>query len=768
MAKNISRRAFIKTSLTTAAVAATIGGMPKGSKANSKIDAYNKKMLKYDKGKTSFTFCEMCFWNCGVIAHTRNGVVHKLEGNPYNPNNRGHLCAKGNSGIFSLYDPNRLKYPLIRTGKRGEGKFKKASWDEAFDYIAEKLKTIKEKYGPQSLVSFLHGTGEEPFIILSHALGTPNVVIPAYSQCMGSREVGWVLTYGTGVSGHSTFDLKNSKYIISFGRNLLGSLQVREAEDATEAIARGAKLVYVDPRFSETASKAYRWLPLKPGTDLALILGIIHVLIRDNLVNLDFVEKYCYGFGQLSEFIKQYTPEWASSETGIDAKTIQAIAWEYAENMPHVLAVPPRRFSRYGNDTQTSRGIAILNALAGNWGVPGGIWERSKYKYIIANYNRSDCDIREVEFRPPKEDEPPRPTVERADGAGSLFPLAPKSLGRENGIIEATLSGKPYPIKAWLLYGTNPIGSTAIGMNRLVDEVLPKLDLIVDIDIIPNDISMFADVVLPESTYLERYDLPHIQKDAYPFIAIREPAVKPLFDTKGAWEIAKGIAERMGCGEYFKESLEERIEKVISQLPKDKQKELKEKGVVVYEGVEPFPQAAGKPLRFKTPTGKIELYSTKLDRFYKEKGDSYYPLPKYTPPPTSEQPGTYRLLFGRVPMHTHARTQNNGMLAEIYPENEVWINEEEARRLGLSEHDEVMLYNVKTKVEVGPVKVKPTKRIRRDCLFIAHGFGHISKFLEVAYKKGVSDSMLCSDGVDPISGSAALNNGFVKIKRVRG
>ncbi|WP_035588457.1 molybdopterin-containing oxidoreductase family protein [Hippea jasoniae] len=767
MAKNISRRAFIKTAVVGGSAIIGLSALNSNSIASSKTKSYEEKIVTYDRGKKSFNFCEMCFWNCGVIAYTRNGIVHKLEGNPHNPNNRGYLCAKGNAGIYTLYDPNRLKYPMMRVGKRGEGKFKKVSWKEAFDYIADKLKFIQRKYSSKSIASFLHGTGEEPFIILSKALGTPNIIIPAYSQCMGSREVGWVLTYGTGVSGHSTFDFKNSKYIISFGRNILGALQVREAEDLIEGISRGGKLVYVDPRFSETAAKAYKWLQINPGTDLALILSLIHVLIRDQLVNMDFVDKYCIGFGQLSNFVKQYTPEWAEAETGISAKLIEKIAWEYAENAPNVLAVPPRRFSRYGNDTQTSRAIAILNALAGNWGVPGGIWVRDKFAYIEEQYNSNDCEIIKVPFRPPKEDEPPLVNEERADGAGSEYPLAPKSLGRENGIIEATRTAKPYPIKAWIIYGTNPISSSAIGVNRLTEEVLNKLELIVDIDIIPNDTSMYADIILPESTYLERYDLPHIQKDAYPFIAIREPAVKPLFDTKVSWDIAKGIADRLGLGKYFKETVKERTEKILSKLPSKLKKELEEKGVIVFEGTDPYPQASGKKLTFKTPSGKIELYSTKLEKLYKEKGDAYYPLPKYIPPVSIEDKSLFRLLFGRVPVHTHARTQNNKLLAELYGKNEVWINKKDAERLGLTEKSKVVLSNPKTGVKSPVVGVKITNRIKEGCLFIAHGFGHISKFLDVAYKKGISDAQLCSDGVDPISGAAAFNNSFVKITKVR-
>ncbi len=768
MAKGISRRAFIKTAAVASGLAATGGILPDISRANSKIESYDRMMLQYDVGKKAYTYCEMCFWKCGVVAHVRNGILHKLEGNALNPNNRGHLCAKGNSGIYLLYDPNRVKTPLIRVGKRGEGKFKKATWKEAFEFVGEKLEKIIKKYGPESVAYFLHGTGEEPFKILARAMGTPNVAIPAYSQCLGSREIGWFLTYGTGVSGHAPFDYKNSKYIILFGRNVMGSIQVREAEDLTEGLSRGAKLVYCDPRFSETAAKAYRWLQINPGTDLALILGLIHILIRDQLVNMEFIDQYCYGFDKLKEFVKDYMPEWASKETGMDVKTIEKVAWEFAEHSPNVVAVPPRRFSRYGNDTQTSRAIAILNALVGNWGVPGGIWVRSRYKYVLANYNSGDCDIREIKFKPPKEKKPPRPTVLRADGAGSKFPLAPGFLGRENGMIEATKTGKPYPIKAWMIYDTNPIGSTPIGHNKLIEEVIPNLDLIVDIDVIPNDISLYADIILPESTYLERYDLPHIQKDAYPFIAIREPAVKPLFDTKVSWDIAKGIAEKTGHGRYFKEDLQEKIDNIINRLPPYQRKELKERGVVVFEGADPYPQASGKPLRFHTKTRKIELYSTLLEKFQQKIGDDYFPLPKYNPPKTMNDNGAFRLLFGRVPVHTHSRTQNNKLLEEIYQENRVWINEVDAKKFNITEHDKVTLYSLTTKIETEPIDVKITSRIKSGCVFVAHGFGHISKLLEIAYKKGISDNVLCSDDLDPISGSSAFLNGFVKIKKVRG
>ncbi len=762
--KRISRRAFIKTATTVSAVGAlAVSGTLSLSKRAGAMsyEDYNKLMQHYDRGKRTFSFCEMCFWNCGIYVYTRGKRVHKIEGNPWHPNNYGHICAKGNSGIYELYDPNRLKFPMIRTGERGSGKWKKVSWNEAFEYIGQKLKPIIDKYGPQSLAAFVHGTGEEPFKILARVLGTPNVVVPAYSQCLGSRSMGWYLTYGTIPSGHNPYDTRNAKYMISFGRNVTGAIQVREAEFLVEGLRKGGKLVVLDPRFSELAAKAYKWLKIRPGSDMAFALALIHVLIRDDLVNYEFIEKYCYGYDLLADHIKQYTPQWAEKETDIPSKEIEHIAWEFAEASPNAIAFPARRFSRYGNDTQTVRAIAILNALIGNWGMPGGLWVRTRFPLDLhqESYCISSSSIHPLPL-------PEVPKIERADGASSeKFPLAPANLGRENGMIDATISGKPYPIKAWLIYGTNPILSSSNAKKLLLKKAFKNLELIIDVDVIPNDISWYADVILPESTYLERYDMPRIQADMYPFIALREPAIEPLYDTKTSWEIAKGIAKQFGLEKYYALTPKELQEKVVSKLSKEQQKELKEKGVYVYYDTNPYPQAAGIPLRFNTPTGKIELYSTILSKYKDKFGDSYYPMPKYESVEHPKQ-GQFRLLFGRVPEHTHARTQNNELLHELFPVNKVWINDKVARKMGLKNNDKVILHSETTGEDSLPIEVFVTDLIREDCVFIAHGFGHISKGLNIAYHLGASDSFLCSNDVDPISGAGAFHNGFVTIKKV--
>ncbi len=750
---SIDRRGFLKLAgVSSVAVGAGLSGLPSPLKASKEQESKKgARFLKYDRGVKSQNFCEMCFWNCGVNVYTRGNKIHKLEGNRLNPNNRGHLCAKGNAGIQSTYDPQRIQSPLIRVGKRGEGKFKKVSWDEAYDYVYQKLNPVIKKYGAKSLATFMHGTGEKYVHMLTLALGSQNITVPAYSQCMGSREMAWALTFGTGISGHETFDMANSKHMMIFGRNMAGAIQVREAADFAEGLARGSKLTYIDPRQSESAVRATDWLQIKPGTDLALALGFIHVIIRDGLANMDFVRKYCYGYNELAKHIKQYTPKWAEGKCGIDAKTIERIAWDFAKYAPNVVAIPARRMTRYGNDTQTVRAIAILNALMGSWGVPGGIFVRTP-----------------VPLELPKHEHPKMPNHRRADGVGKgeKFPLAPASLGRTNGIYEATLTQKPYPIKAWLLYGTNPLFHSSVGVNHLY-KAIDNLDFIMAIDTQFTDTVMYADVVFPESTYLERDDAPYIQKDKTPFVALRKAAIKPLYDTKGCFYICQGIAKRFKVEEYFKHSPSHQIEQLMEALDDEQKETLEKDGVLLFENADPYPQASGSPLKFATSTGKVQLYVKDLEEFYKEKGDEFSPLPIYKDPPQPKE-GEFRMLFGRTPHHSHARSQNNWILLELQDDTPVWINPKDAKRLGIKEGDMVYLENAKTgKRSPHAEKVKITKRIAQGAVFINHGFGHTSKALKRGYNKGTADNLFISDGVDPLSGAAAFHNGFVRVVKAK-
>lgn len=744
-----TRRNFLKMAggIGVASVAG-VSGLPNPllgatHKNSQKMD----ELLSYDAGVRTPNVCEMCFWNCGINVYTRDGKLHKLEGNKFNPNNYGTICAKGNAGIFSTYDPDRLKYPMIRVGARGEGKWRKVSWDEAFTYIHEKLSAIIDEHGAKSIAAFNHGSGGSYFHKFANCLGTPNVTYASFSECRGSRAIGFSLTYGGGgIGGHETYDMKNTKYMIVFGRNMSGAIQVREARDFIEGISRGAKLVYVDPRQSESAVKAHKWLQIRPGCDLALSLALIHVIIRDNLADMDFVSKYCYGYNELRDHVKKYTPKWAEQICDIEAATIEEVAWEFAKNAPHVLAIPARRISRYANDAQSARAIAILNALMGNYGVVGGMWVPSKFPLDL-----------------PSDENPPAIKEQRADGAGDVYPFAPTNLGLSNGIYRATLSEQPYPIKAWLIYDTNPLGHTAVE-NGKIFEAMKKLDFIMSADTQMNDTAYFSDIVLPESTYLERDDV-FIQRDEVPFVTIRKAAIKPMYDTKHVFDIVQGILHKFELDEYFTTPPRDRIKNLYRALSKEQKETLDRDGTLLYEFSDPYPRSSGKELSFPTPTGKIQLYCPELEPLYKKFGDVCSPMPTFVEPKMPKD-DEFRLLFGRGPAHAHARTQNNWLLMELEDDSPIWIHPDDAKTLGLKDKDKVIMINTTTGFESIPENIKITKRIKKGNVFIHHGFGHISKDFSIGYNKGISDVYFCSNDIDPVSGCSGLNNGFVKLKKV--
>ncbi|HEY7513116.1 MAG TPA: molybdopterin-dependent oxidoreductase, partial [Vicinamibacteria bacterium] len=435
------------------------------------------------------TFCEMCFWRCGVLASVSGGKVLRVEGNPDHPLTRGRLCARGNAGTGLLYDPDRLKHPLLRTGKRGEGRFRRVSWDEALDHLAAKLRAIKEEHGPEAVAFFPHGIGSRFFGTLLKAYGTPNSAEPSFAQCRGPRDVGYALTFGQGLGSPEPLDLEETKLIVLVGSHLGENVFTSQITDFATGLARGAKLVVVDPRFSTAASKADWWLPIRPGTDIALLLAWIHVLIEEGLYDREYLLKYAQGFEALAKHVLPFSPEWAEPITELPAPQIRETARAMGRAKPSVVVHPGRHVTWYGDDTQRARAMAILTALLGSWGRKGGLFLPTPVP--VGGF-----------------DTPEFPDSERgrADGAGSRFPLASEEQGVTNGLVDATLSGEPYPIKAWIVYGQNVL--EAIPQRQRTFQAIDKLDLMVVVDVLPVEQVDYADLVLPEATYLERYDPP--------------------------------------------------------------------------------------------------------------------------------------------------------------------------------------------------------------------------------------------------------------------
>lgn len=698
-----------------------------------------------DGEKVVPTFCELCFWKCGVLAHVKDGKVTKLAGNPEHPLSRGHLCPRGTGGTGLLYDPDRLKKPLLRKrGKRGEQSFEEVSWETALDFTAEKLLKIRKECGPDKVALFSHGYGGSFFKHLLSAYGSGNVTAPSYGQCRGPREVAFNLTFGAPVGSPEALDIENTRVLTLIGSHLGENMHNTQVQDMARMIGKGGELVVVDPRFSTAAGKARYWLPIRPGTDLALLLAWMHVIVEEGLWDRDYVEKYATGFDELRKHLEDKTPEWAFTETSIPPERIVETARFVAGARPASLVHPGRHVTWYGDDVQRSRAVAILNALLGSWGRRGGFFLPASMpvpKFPVPDY-----------AAPPK-------TVQDAPN-GTVYPFAEEVLA--NGVCDATVPGrigtKGCPVKGWIVYGTNLL--QALPQPAQVVEAIQHLDLLVAIDVLPAEIVGYADVVLPEATYLERWDDVGPTPWREPFLAVRQPVVPPMYESKPGWWIAKELAKRMGLGAYF--PWEDAGAMVAERLAKGGYdvEELKRKGVVRGKRV-PVATEDGLELTFATPSGKIELFSKRMG----EAG--LPPLPVYTRHPWPAD-GQFRLLFGRNPVHTFGRTTNNRFLSEVYAENEVWMNAKAAKEQGLMGGERVVLVN-QDGVRSQPARLKATQRIRPDCVFVVHGYGHESPGLRFARGRGLDDARLVTKiAVDPVAGTTGMSVNFVTVEKAAG
>lgn len=732
MGEKLTRRDFVKLS--------SVAGVALGAGATSAQAIQNPPGWRgSERVERIATNCEMCFWRCGAVAEVSDGKLVRVAGNPDHPLTKGRLCARGNAGPELLYDPDRLKYPQVRIGQRGEGKFQRVSWDQALDLFAQRLKDIKQKYGPESVGFFPHGVASGFFSTLMKAYGTPNSAEPAFAQCRGPREVGYALTFGQGLNSPEPVDLEEAKLIILIGSHIGENVFTSQVTAFAEGLSRGAKLIVVDPRFSTAAAKADYWLPIRPGTDTALLLAWINVLISECIYDREYIEKYAHGFTDLAAHVREFTPEWAEPITEISAQVIRQTAQAMGDAKPAVALHPGRHVTWYGNDTQRARAMAILTALTGSWGRKGGIF--------------LPTPIKTGKFALPPF---PKSSRKRVDGAGTRYPLASEEQGLTNGLIDATLSGKPYPIKAWVVYGQNVLQS--IPQREKTLKAIEQLEFLAVVDIMPMNQVNYADLVLPEATYLERYDMPAVVASAkQPFIAIRQPAVEPMYESKPGWWIAKQMAKRLGLEAYFPwDTPEQYLATLIKPLGIDAAT-LRVQGAIAFPG-RPYIEdrlPEDGPL-FPTESGKIELYSPTL----KELG--FDPMPRFTP--VAEVPdGYFRLIYGRSPVHSFARTQNNARLYSLMSENEVWLNTDAARGFGLREAQRVVLEN-SDGVKSLPVLIRLTEGIRPDCAFMVHGFGHESPKLRRAYHRGASDTELMTQvQVDPIMGGTGMRVNFVRV-----
>ncbi len=729
MPATLSRRRFLQISSATALAGAATQFTPIQQVARAAAGDAPGTL------RTVPTFCEMCFWRCGGIATVRDGQLWKFEGNPRDPQSRGRLCPRGTGAVGTVNDPYRLRTPLIRVGERGKEQWKAVTWGEALDVVAQKMQKIKAEHGPESIAAFNHGIGARFILHVLKSYGCINLAAPSFAQCRGPRDIGFLLTYGTGLGSPEPTDIENTDCLVLLGSHLGENMHNLQVQEFAKAVERRIPIIVVDPRYSTAASKAKYWLPIKPGTDLALVLAWMNVVVSEGRYDRNFVEKYGSGFDKFTAEIAPYTPEWAAAETGIDAQMIRVTAREFSARRPATIIHPGRRVNWYGDDTQRSRAIALLNALMGNWGRRGGFYVQSGIKvpgYPLPKYPKSDKPLAD------------NPNNER-------YPFADEPV--TTGIRDATISGTPYPIKGWVVYSTNIMSALPNEAETL--KAIQALDLLVVIDTMPSEIAGYADVVLPESVFLERHDELLTGWGRRGWMALRQPVVEPPAEQKPGWWIAKELAGRLGIAECMpfkdmKEYLSYRVEKggfSFAQL---------EKGGVILAEKQPITVEDGLQLSFETPSGKVEFWSEQLAK----KG--FDPVPKYTKRPEAPA-GHFRLITGRAPVHTFSRTQSNPLLTGLMRENEIWVNAATAATLGLKTGQYVKLRN-QDGVETNRIRVKATQRIRPDTVYMVYGFGQRNPMNQGAYQRGASAAQLNTKyETDPLMGGTSIHANFVTL-----
>jgi thiosulfate reductase/polysulfide reductase chain A len=690
--------------------------------------------------KEVYSICLMCSMRCPIKVIVENNQVTRIEGNPHAAGIEGRLCAKGAAGIGLLNDVERLQYPMIRSGPRGSNNWRKASWPEALEYISQKLKIIIDKEGARSIVF------GERWNLSTHisrtfmnAIGSPNYFTHD-SLCKGSMNTACRSLFGY-TDEQIFMDHSNVRHMVIYGRNIFESLDMRAAKQLIDAMARGTKLTYIDPRVTITATKANRYWMIRPGTDLAVNYAMIHIILKENLYDHAYTERWVSGLKELKEFVGLYTPEWAEKISGIPAGEIIDLAREMSRDKPKVIFNFGFRATNYTDEVYFRRSIMILNALMGSMEIQGGLFFKK--------------DPYEVGGQPPRElnnQKFPKINQLRFDRAGTPeFPLPDPRTGVAQMLPRAILDSNPYPIKAAIFYRFDPICS--IMDSRQTIKALEKLELIVSIDINHSDTAAFSDVILPESTFLERTDSVFRVDGLIPQMFLRRQAVTPRYDTKPGPIILKELAQKMGIGHWFPyETMEELVDWQLSGTGFSIT-DFDDKGFVAYTD-KPIFWERKNGLKFKTPSGKIEFISSMFKNAGIESFPKYHPMPS---PPD----GYFRLICGRSVFHCNVATQNNRYLNHALPENVLWINQNTADGLGVHDGDMVTVSSSKG---AGRIKAFVTDMIHPETVFMLHGFGHQNPLAERSYGKGVSDALLQENATDKVGGSQALHCTFVKVR----
>ncbi|MFC1863973.1 molybdopterin-dependent oxidoreductase [Thermodesulfobacteriota bacterium] len=657
---------------------------------------------------------------CGIYAIVKDGRFIRIEGMKESPINRGRNCPKAHAAPQWVYSPQRLKYPMKRVGEKGEGRFEKITWDEALDIIADKLKEQKQKYGPESLavISPARRSYHEYYGRFLAIHGSPN---DGHSGiCAMQMIFAFLYTLGT---FPPAADYKNSDFIMIWGKNPVYSGASKGGSMAlADAKARGAKIAAIKPSREPDAALADIWIPVRPGTDAALALAMLNVIINENMYDSEFVSEYCYGFDELRKHIQKYPPEWAEPITGLDASMIKDLARQYAGSKTAAIDVG-NGLEHAPSACDALRAIAIMIAITGNLDRQGGNLVRGMGAITMPKpkpITRLDLVTPELvdKLVAPEFPKPLQPVIPMLGGVTSAY----------YRVIESVLTEKPYPIRTIIAPGTQPTVSTR-GSKKVV-EALKKLDFFVVIDVMRTADMDYADVVIPVATPYE-INHPFETSMAGDWIMARNKVIEPLGDYKSMYEFWLDLGVKMGYGDdFWNGNMEdcmnyqlEPFKMTIDELRSHETGISYPLNPPVYEKYDKFLNSpAGRLSKGPhLPQGKVAIYNTTFEEL------GYNPLPEWRelpegPTATPELLDKYPLLFSdyhTAKTYNAAWLRNVPLLREVQPYPTLHIHPETAEVRGIKDGDWIIVESphgfMKLKAEFFP-------GIRPDTVMALHGW----------------------------------------------
>ena len=642
------------------------------------------------------TDCTICYHSCGMNVLVEDGRITRVEGLKDHPLNKGRLCPKGERAIDLVYHPDRLKYPL----KKVNGKWERLTWDDALSEIADKLQRLKEKFGPEVLSIFSGSIGVENLEMMEMAqrfkgaFGSPNF-ISVEGICYRMRIRARQMTFGK-----YPVEEMNTKLYVLWGHNPEQSdFPLHLALE--ENLAKGSKLVVVDPKRISLAKRADLYLPIRPGTDGALALALMHVIIKENLYEKDFVEQWTHGFDRLVPHIEPYTPEWAEKITWVPAEDIRRLARLYAQAESASIFQGTNTQDQTANGTQNSRAFSILQTITGNINNPGG-W------VISPRLTLTGIGI---------------PTERTPIGAED-YRLFYEIWGRKSpyGQVVCFPDSVPNPIRALIVTGGNPLIS--MPDSNAFREAFKKLDLLVVHELFMTETAEMAHYVIPACSHLEKNGLAYSYNVCHgmPYLMLRKKTIEPLYESWSEFNFWTELGKKMGMGEVFPWKTDEEVIDLELKSSGLSYRELKEeKTVGAYYTEKQYGMGAHQVKGFSTPSKTIEIYS---ETFAKEGFD---PLPTYREPdqsPLGDSPMVreYPLVLttgARILYYTHGQHRNVERLKEKSPEPVAEMNPKTADRFGIKDGDWIVVRSTRGEIKV---KALVTQEMREGVVSIAHGW----------------------------------------------